>query len=90
MPRTYLTATGDAVRTLAHQLAAARRGQRRTADEVAARAGMTRATLRRVERGDPSVAIGLYFEVAMVLGVPLFGADRRQLAELAAPSEGKH
>jgi len=40
--------------------------------------------LLRIERGDPNVAVGLYFEVAIVLGVPLFGREGRELAELAA------
>jgi transcriptional regulator with XRE-family HTH domain len=84
MTRSYLTPTTNAVRVLGLQLAAARRAQRRTSSEVAERAGMTRSTLRRIEHGDPGVAIGLYFDVAMVLSVPLFGAESRELAELAA------
>lgn len=87
MPRNYLTATVNVARVFGQQLAAARRSQRRTAEEVAERAGITRVTLRRIERGDPEVAIGLYFEVANVLSVPLFGADGRELAELAARGE---
>lgn len=84
MGRHYLSPTTNAALVLGQQLAAARRRQRRTAEEVAERAGMTRVTLRRIERGDPAVAIGLYFEVATVLSVPLFGAEGRELAELAA------
>lgn len=84
MARQYLTATSNAVRAFGQQLAMARRQQRRTATEVAERAGTTRVTLRRIERGDPDVAIGLYFEVATVLAVPLFGRDGRELAELVA------
>jgi transcriptional regulator with XRE-family HTH domain len=87
MARHYLTPAVDAARVLGLQLAAARRGQRRTAEEVAERAGTTRATLRRIERGDPAVAIGLFFEVATVLAVPLFGSEGRALAELAARGE---
>lgn len=85
--REYLSATRDAVRVLGLQLATARRVQRRTAIEVAERADITRVTLRNIERGDPAVAIGLYFEVATVLSVPLFGADGAQLADLAARGE---
>lgn len=77
----------DAVRVLGQQLAAARRRQHRTTQEVAERAGISRPTLRRVERGDPTVAIGLVFEVATVLSVPLFGVEGRELAELAARGE---
>lgn len=85
--RTYLTQTRDAARVLGQQLAAARRRQRRTAADVAERAHVTRQTLRRIERGNPSVAIGLVFEVAAVLAVPLFGASGAELAELAARGE---
>jgi transcriptional regulator with XRE-family HTH domain len=84
MARQYLSATTNASRVLGQQLAAARRTQRRTADEVAERVGTSRPTLRRIERGDPTVAIGLYFEVAVVLSVPLFGLQGAELAELAA------
>ncbi len=85
--RQYLSQTKNAARTLGLQLAAARRRQRRTAEEIAERAHLTRVTLRRIERGDPDVALGLYFEVATVLSVPLFGAQGRELAELAARGE---
>jgi transcriptional regulator with XRE-family HTH domain len=82
--RHYLTATASAVEVLGLQLASARRSQRRTSQDVADRAGITRTTLRRIERGDPDVAIGLYFEVATLLSVPLFGAEGQELADLAA------
>ncbi|HEY9379455.1 MAG TPA: helix-turn-helix transcriptional regulator [Jiangellaceae bacterium] len=87
MARQYLSATTNAVRALGQQLAAARRQQRRTASEVAERAGTTRVTLRRIERGEPDVAIGTYFEVATVLSVPLFGREGRELAELVAQGQ---
>lgn len=87
MTRNYLTPTTNAARALGLQLAAARRRQRRTAVEIAERAGMTRVTLRRIERGDPSVALGLYFEVATVLSVPLFGREGLALAELVAQGQ---
>ncbi len=87
MARQYLTQTTNAARVLGLELAAARRQQRRTAAEIAERSGITRVTLRRIERGDPDVALGLYFEVASVLGVPLFGAEGRELADLVARGE---
>ncbi len=87
MERQFLSQTTDAARLLGLQLAAGRRRQRRTAQEIAERAGTTRVTLRRIERGDPNVAIGLYFEVASVLSVPLFGAERKELSELVARGE---
>lgn len=84
MARHYLQAGAAAAQALGQQIAIARREQRRTATEVAERADVTRVTLRRVERGDPNVAIGIYFEVATILSVPLFGREGRDLAELVA------
>ncbi len=87
MKRTNLRATTEAVTILGQQLAIARREHRRTAADVAERAGVDRKTLRRIERGDPEVGIGLYVEVANVLAVPLFGRTGRDLAELVARGE---
>lgn len=43
--------------------------------DLADRAGISRLTLRKIEKGDPKCELGLYFEVATLVGVPLFGAD---------------
>lgn len=85
--RHHLRGTRYAASVLGTQLAVARRRSGRTAAEVAERVDVTRQTLRRVEQGDPSVAIGIVFDVATVLGVPLFGAGEAELAELAARGE---
>lgn len=85
--RHYLSTTRNAARVLGMQLAAVRRRARRTTTDVAERAGITRQTLRRIERGDPNVKIGLIFEVATVLGVPLFGVQADQLPGLVAAGE---
>ncbi len=34
---------------------------------------MSRATLQKIERGDPSVAFGLVLDACAVLDLPLFG-----------------
>lgn len=39
------------------------------AEIVAERAGISRATLVKIEAGDPSVAMGSYFQVLRVLGL---------------------
>jgi transcriptional regulator with XRE-family HTH domain len=57
----------------------ARRRRRLTAEMVAERAHITRPTLRRVERGDASVGLGVYATVLWVLGL----GDR--VGQLAAP-----
>ena len=51
---------------------------------LAERAGISTNTLLRVERGDPTVSLGVAFDVATLVGVPLFYEDRQRLAaELA-------
>jgi transcriptional regulator with XRE-family HTH domain len=64
-------------------VSAARRRRRWTAARLAEQAGISEPTLRKVERGDPTVAIGTVFDVAVLVGVPLFGLDATRLAELA-------
>jgi transcriptional regulator with XRE-family HTH domain len=40
-----------------------------SAETVAQRAGITRKTLYRIERGDPAVAFGIYARVLQALGL---------------------
>jgi transcriptional regulator with XRE-family HTH domain len=47
----------------------ARLRRRMSASTVAARAGITRSTLYRVEEGDPGVSLGTYASVLKVLGL---------------------
>jgi transcriptional regulator with XRE-family HTH domain len=47
----------------------ARLRRRLTAEQVSERASISRPTLRQIERGSPSVAMGLYFQVLFVLGL---------------------
>jgi DNA-binding XRE family transcriptional regulator len=46
-----------------------------TENELAGRAGISRATLQKIERGDLKCEIGLVFEVATLVGVKLFEAE---------------
>lgn len=47
----------------------ARLRRKLSAEVVAERAGISRATLVKMETGDPSVAMGSYFQVLRVLGL---------------------
>ena len=47
----------------------ARKRRKLTMEQVSERAGIHRATLYRIEKGDPGVAIGLYFNVFRVLNL---------------------
>jgi transcriptional regulator with XRE-family HTH domain len=52
---------------LGQNLKLARKRRKLTSGQVAERAGINRTTLYKVEKGDPSVAIGTYFNVLKVL-----------------------
>jgi transcriptional regulator with XRE-family HTH domain len=79
--RTYSPVTVEAARLLGARIRLARRERRWTIEELADRVGVTRVTMRKVERGDMTVALGTAFEAAAVVGVPLFHDDpsRRRL-----------
>lgn len=47
----------------------ARKRRKLTTEQVSERAGIHRATLHRIEKGDPAVAIGIYFNVLRVLNL---------------------
>ncbi|MEC3965700.1 helix-turn-helix transcriptional regulator [Flagellimonas halotolerans] len=47
----------------------ARKRRKFTTNQVSERAGIHRATLYRIEKGDSSVAIGLYYSVFKVLNL---------------------
>lgn len=79
----------DAARLLGLQIAQARRERRWTAADLARRANISPVTLRKVEHGDPSVALGTALEVASLVGVRLFGADGPELADLVARREDR-
>ena len=82
--RTYSPQSLDAARVLGLEIARARRERRWTLAELAERAGVSSITVRQVELGAPTVAIGIVFELASILGVDLFGAPASQLPELVA------
>lgn len=87
MGRASSPATRDAVTVLGQLVASERRRQRRTAVDLAERAGIARDTLYRVERGDPNAAIGTALELLVHLGVPLFSRDADGLAHQVAASQ---
>lgn len=75
--RTYLPATREATELLGKLIRLERRERRMSENDLAGRAGITRRTLQRIERGDPGCAIGLFFELAVLVGVKLFDSDDR-------------
>jgi transcriptional regulator with XRE-family HTH domain len=80
----YPPTVHEAAELLGAEIAQARLARRWTVRELAERAGVSPATLQKVERGNPSVALGTAFDVATLVGVPLFYADGSRLADEAA------
>lgn len=78
--RAYSRTVRQAAGLLGSQVREARVERRWTVRELAERAGVSTATLQKVERGDPSVTLGVALDVASLLGVPLFTEDRSRLA----------
>jgi DNA-binding XRE family transcriptional regulator len=60
---------------------AGRTEQKMTTQELADRAGISRDLLYRIEKGDPRCEMGVVFEAAAIVGVPLFEAELSRLSE---------
>ena len=69
----HATATLQLVTALGLEIARGRRARRLSAEELAERAGISRSTLHAVEHGSPTVAVGVVFELAGLVGIDLFG-----------------
>ncbi len=78
--RTYSHYTRDATALLGGLIRVARKERKLTAQEAADRAGISRGLLQRIEKGDLKCEIGAVFEVAAIVGVPLFDADQTKMA----------
>lgn len=68
-----------ALRKLGHDVRDARRRRRIPVATLAERAAISRASLHKVERGEPGVSIGIYARVLLALGM------EQRLADVADP-----
>ncbi|HBX62262.1 MULTISPECIES: helix-turn-helix domain-containing protein [Empedobacter] len=59
----------DTLSQMGEQIKLARKRRKLTAVQVAERADISRSTLNLIEKGEPSVAMGAYFNVLRVLGL---------------------
>lgn len=86
---TYSPPTLEAARLLGERVRLGRRERRWTLQEVAERVGVSVPTMRKVERGDPGVGLGIAFEAATLTGVPLFHQDPSRVSLEAARVEDR-
>lgn len=70
--RIYSRYALQALALLGAALRAARIERKIGTQALAERAGISRDLLYRIEKGDPRCEIGVVFELAAILGVPLF------------------
>ena len=73
--RTYSHATREAAQVLGKLIRLERKERKMTEADLAARAGISRTTLQKIEQGGLKCELGLVFEVATLVGVNLYGAD---------------
>lgn len=78
--RAYSKYAKEAAFLLGQQIKLGRKNRQWSEQNLAVRAGISRATLQKIEAGEMSPSIGLVFEVAALVGVPLFEQDSRALA----------
>lgn len=71
--RTLTPSARLAAQRLGMAVRAGRRARRWTQAQLAERVGVSVVTIGKVERGDPSVALGTAYEAAALVGVDLLG-----------------
>lgn len=65
----------NALVVLGQQIRLARTARGMTVAQLASTAGISPTTLGAIERGNPASSIGIVFNLATMVGVPLFGVD---------------
>lgn len=71
-PRSYSQHTMATINLLAKQIQLGRKLKKWSEADLANRANISRTTLRKIEQGDLNVAIGLFFEVAVLVDITLY------------------
>lgn len=81
--------TDEALLVLGRMIHVARTERKWSAQELAERAAISRPMLSRIENGNPACSIGAVFEVAAILGIRLFDADRADMVVMRHQIEQK-
>lgn len=79
--RTYSKNALEAAVLMGEQIKLGRKQRHWTEKNLAERAGISRATLQKIENGAMSCAVGLVFEVATLVGVKLYEPDNMRLSK---------
>ena len=87
--RTYSRATQEALVLMGGQIKLARKQRKMSEADLAERIGIARSTLQMIEKGSAKAEIGLVFEAAHLVGVPLFVSEPSALAAQIARVDDK-
>jgi DNA-binding XRE family transcriptional regulator len=77
--RSFSRTTQEVARLLGTRVRLGRAERRWSAQELADRVGVARDTIHKIERGDPTVGLGVAIEAAALVGAPLFSDDDARL-----------
>lgn len=70
--RNYLRYTKEAIQLLGLMIRSQRKMKKISEMDFAERVGIARTTLQKIEKGDPKVEIGIFFEAAQMADIKLF------------------
>jgi DNA-binding XRE family transcriptional regulator len=87
--RAYSRYSREAVTLMGKMIRLYRMERKFTTQDLADRAGISRITLQKIEKGDMKCEIGLVFEVATLVGIRLFETDTMSLGSLEERVEDK-
>ncbi len=78
--RSYSAYSRQTMHLLGALIRAERKSKKMSEHELADRAGVSRSFIQRVEQGDMTCGVGMVFELAHLVGVPLFATEATGLA----------
>ena len=87
--RMYSTTTREALGLIGQMIRLGRIERKMTAAELAARAGLSRDLLQRIERGNPGSSIGAVFEAATIVGINLFEGGPPTMTDQRRATQGR-
>lgn len=79
----YSRSTLQILQTFGQMIRLARLERKMPQIELAERLGVSRQTVSALEQGEPKVGIGIVFEAAVIVGIPLLAPDRPTLDKVS-------
>ena len=88
-PRTWSRHARQAAILLGSRIKLERKQRQWSEQELAERAGISRTTLKKIEQGELGCAVGLVFEAAVLVGIPLFESEGLSLSGQIQEAQNK-